>query len=363
MQMFFQWLLAPLWGVVMGRAESTRQGTLLWTLAVAVEKHFPLVPFLETLAEEAGGSWRWKVRGLAELISAGASIPDALEALPGIFPNETLAMIRVGAQTGNLVGALREAARLARRRAEEPSMHFQGTIFYLATVLLAFSAVGSFIMIWNIPKYKAIFSGFEVKFPPLTEAVITFSDGVGAYWYLVFPIFALAILGLWSFMALGQELMGLGPVWGRQQVLSRDFWPRLKSPQLLRCLSLAVERGRPLPDALKLLAERHPDTAFRRRLDEISHEVSRGDNCWLVLHAAGMLKRGEPALLEAAQRVGNLTWALRGMADRIERRAEYRYQIIVEFVDPILLLVLGTVIGTFCLSLFLPLVELLNRLS
>ena len=363
MEIFFRWLLGPLWAVVFGRSEATRQATLLWTLIAAVEKHFPLVAFLETVADEAGGSWQRKVRGLAELISAGTSIPDALEAMPGILPRETIAMIRIGAQTGNMTGALREAARLARRRGEEPAPHFQGTLFYLTVILLVLSSIGTFIMIWIIPKYKAIFAGFDVKLPALTETVIGICDGFSKYWFLGFPLFVLAILGLWSLMSLGLELMGLGAVWDGSQALSTRLLPRLKSPHLLRCLSIAVESGRPLPEALQLLADRHPDIAFRRRLDEISSEVASGSNCWLVLRAARMLRRGEPVLLEAAQRVGNLTWALRQMADRIERRAEYRYQLLVQFIDPVLFLLIGTVIGTFCLSLFLPLVELLDRLS
>lgn len=363
MENFFRWLLAPFWTALLGRAQATRQATLLWTLAVAVEKQFPIVVFLEALADEAGGSWRWKVRGLAELIAVGTSIPDALEAMPGILPRDTVAMVRVGAQTGNLVGALREAARLTRRRGEEPDVHIQGTLVYLATVVLALCLVGTFIMIWIIPKYKAIFAGFDVRFPALTESVIHFCDNFAEYWFLGFPLVLLAFLCFWSFVSLGLELMGLGPVWGQPHWLSSHLWPRLKSPHLLRCLSVAVEGGRPLPEALQLLADRHPDYGFRRRLALIANEVARGDNCWLVLRAAQMLRRGEPAMLDAAQRVGNLVWALRGMADTIERRAEYRHQIIVEFIDPVLVLCLGTVVGTFCISLFLPLIELLNKLS
>ena len=363
MENFFRWLLAPLWAVVFGRSEATRQGTLLWTLVVAVEKQFPLVPFLETLADEAGGRWRWKVRGLAELIAAGTSIPDALEAMPGVLPVETVAMIRIGAQTGNLAGALREAARLARRRGEEPAVHILWTAVYLAAVLLALCTVGTFIMIWIIPKYKAIFAGFDVKLPAVTEAVIHFCDNFTAYWFFGFPLVLLAILCFWSIMSLGFELVGLGPVWGRQQWLLSRFWPRLKSPHLLRCLSVAIEGGRPLPEALELLAERQTDITFRCRLAEISHQIAQGDNCWIALHAAQMLRMGEPALLEAAQRVGNLVWALRGMADSIERRAEYRYQIILEFIDPALVLGLGAVVGGFCISMFLPLLELLHKLS
>ena len=357
--MFFRWLLSPLWVVVVGRADATRQCTLLRTLAIAVEKQFPLVPFLEALADEAGGSWRWKVRGLAELISAGTSIPDALEAMPGILPCDTVAMIRVGAQTGNIVGALREAARLARRRGDEPTVHFHGTLVYLTTVVLALGLVGTFIMIWIIPKYRAIFDGFEVRLPALTEALIHFCGAVN--WYLAIPFFPLGILGIWTGLSLALELMGWAPV--HPGGPSSRIWPRLKSPHLLRCLSVAIEGRRPLSQALQILAEQHPDFAFRRRVAVISNDVERGDDCWIQLRAAGMLQRGEPALLEAAQRVGNLTWALRSMADRIERRAEYRCQIIVEFFDPVLVLCMGTVVGTFCISLFLPLIELLQKLS
>jgi type II secretory pathway component PulF len=363
MQDFFSWLLAPLWAILHGRAESTRRGTLLWTLAVAVEKQFPLVPFLESLADEAGGRWRWRVRGLAELISAGTSIPDALEAMPGILPEDTVAMIRVGAQTGNMVGALREEARLARRRGEEPATHAQGTLLYLATIVLTMSCLATFIVIFIIPKYKAIFAGFEVKLPALTEMMIRFCDSFSSYWFLVFPMLPLVILGLCAFASLGVELMGLGPAWGRTRWLSSHFWPRLRSPHLLRCLSVAVEGGRPLSLALELLAEQHPDAGFRLHVAEISSEVERGENCWLVLRAANLLRKGEPTLLEAAERVGNLTWALRGMADGIERRSEYRYQFIAEFIDPALVVCMGSVVGAFCLSLFMPLIELLNKLS
>src|SRR5438309_1506129 len=119
METFFRWLIAPFWSVLFGRAEATRQATLLRTLAIAVEKQYPVVNFLEALADEAQGRWGWKVRGLADLIAAGVAIPDALEASRGVLPEDTMALIRVGAQTGNMSGALREAAILARRQGED----------------------------------------------------------------------------------------------------------------------------------------------------------------------------------------------------------------------------------------------------
>ncbi len=364
MEYVLRLLLIPVWAVTFVRAKAAQEATLLWTLAVGIEKQFPLVPFLLAMADEARGSWRWKVRGLAELLSADMSIPDALESVPGILPSDTIAMIRVGAKTGNVSGALREAATLARRRSESPVANIPGTFFYVAALMFSLLCVGGFIMYYIIPKYKVIFEGFDTKLPALTQSVISISSAGANFWYLLILGLPVALVGLWIGTAFCLDLLGLGPGWGRSPfALSVRFSPRLKTPPLLRCLAVCIEGGRPLVQALGSLSENHPDMYFRRRLSQIFDDVSRGDECWLALRACGMLRRGEPALLEAAQRVGNLPWALRCIADNIERRALYRFHLAVQFIDPALTLAAGFVIGTFCASMFLPLVELLHKLS
>ena len=360
MGLLIQWMLGPLWTVLFDRTEATRQMTLLWTLAVAVEKQVPVGSLLEALADEAGGSWRWKVRGLAELLAAGASIPDAIEALPGVLPRDTVAMIRVGATTGNLSGALREGARLARLRSERTGMRFQGTLLYLCLLFSVLGLIGSFILIWIIPKFKSIFAGFDVKLPNLTQVLIGAGDsGLG----IVVCLFPLVMTLLWMALSYSLEVIGWAPAWSKPMQFTTRLLPRFKSPHVLRCLSIAVDGGRPLSDALKALAGMHPDILFRLQMTVVAEVVASGDDCWHALAGARMLNSGEAAMLDAARRVGNLAWALRGMADRIERRFEYRCQLMMEFVHPAMVVATGAVIGLFCVAIFLPLIELLNKLS
>jgi type II secretory pathway component PulF len=361
METFLRWLIAPFWSVIFGRAEATRQASLLRTLAVAVEKQFPVVNFLEALADEAGGRWGGKVRGLADLITAGVAIPDALEATRGVLPEDTLALIRVGAQTGNMSGALRDAAAMARRRSEMTGPSYQGMLVYFCVLFGLLAIIASFLMIWVIPKFKAIFEGFEVKMPWLTETVINVSDYGAMYWYLAI-LFPLTFVGLWMVFSARLETLGWGPVWA--QPLKRfSHRLRLRAPHVLRCLSVAVDAGRPLTHALAVLASRHPDKLLRLRMEILAGDVEQGDNCWFAMSRSHLLRHSEATLLEAAQRVGNLAWALRSLADGIERRAEYRFQLLIEFVHPALMVVVGTIVGTFCVSMFLPLIELLRKLS
>jgi type II secretory pathway component PulF len=351
------WIAGPLSPLLYYRAQAARQTTLLWTLAVAVEKQLPLVPFLEALADEATGKWRSTLRGMAGLLHSGSSIPDALEAVPGLLPAETVAAIRIGAESGRLAPALRETAERYSRRCESVPTEDGSGIGYLCGLLFAMLMVITFVGYWIVPKYKAIFAGFDTRLPELTITVIEVMDFAIKYYYLFVLLVGPAIvvvlrialqLAAWSAGAIG------APRW------LTWLLPRLQTPLLLRSLGLAVDGGRPLTGALAVLTARHPDIAFRRRLAQVEESVTLGADCWQGLYSAGLLRRGEVAVLEAAQRVGNLGWALRGVADSVERRSEQRLRILRELLRPVGLLMAGTVVAFFVIGMFLPVVKLIS---
>jgi general secretion pathway protein F len=360
MQAFFAWITGPIWHLLLFRAQAARQSTLLWTLAVAVEKHVALVPFLEALADEAGGRWRWKMRALAELLNAGVSIPDALDATPGILPDDTRLLIRVGAESGRMGPALRDAATQFARRSEALRPPGGASLLYLCGLAFVMLTVLSFVMYWIIPKLKAIFNGFDMALPALTMAIVQAVDVGVNYFYIFGP---LSLGGLMLAVAVSFELMGWGVGWGSPSRRLTRWFPRLQAPLALRSLGIAVDGGRPLLTALKTLAELHPDPALRRRMERVEAEIAQGHECWESLVSVGLLKRGETTLLNAAERVGNLGWALRGMADSIEHRSEHRTRIILELFRPIGILIAGVVVAVFVVGMFLPLIEIINKLS
>lgn len=356
----FRWLFTPLSQVLMlDRLLASRQAALLWALTIAIERKLPLVSFLEAFAGEARGPWRIQIRSLADILHAGVSIPEALEAIPGLLPPDAVMMVRIAHQTGRLGPTLRELAGQYSRRSEIARTTSGGTLVYIATICMSMLFVGGFIMYWIIPKFKAIFAGFDMELPPMTVLVVNAADIFVNYWYFFF----LVGLGLGAFvLAAVVEMQGVVSLGSGQRLFLPQLFPRLKAPIILRGLSIAVDAGRPLGDALTVLAETYPDLPLRRRIARIEEEVSLGRDCWDCLRTTGFVRRRETAVLDAATRAGNLGWALRSVAEGIERRIEFRAQMFLEVARPLVLLVMGVFVGTFVVGLFVPVVHIITQL-
>lgn len=357
-------LLAPGW---LYRVRNSRQAALLSLMAIATERRLPLAPILDAFADDSKTGWRRRIRDLSDMLQSGASLPDALEAVPGLLPDRVVMSIRVGAESGAVVPALKLAAEQLSPGRPSSMASPSGILTYLSVLAIVMVAIISYMMIEIVPKLARIFEGFGTELPELTQFIIAASQSAATYGVLAVPL--LIGLGyLASVLVDFAEASGhgpfpfTGPFTGPSKWLLR-IMPRIASGGILRSLSIAVAAGRPLAGALSTMAGTHPVPVVRRRISRVADDVERGHDCWQSMLATGLIGRREATLLEAAERAGNLDWALRQVASGADSRVSYRFSAVAEFVRPLLLLLVAVVVGIFVVGMFLPLVKLLNDLS
>jgi protein transport protein HofC len=148
----------------------------------------------------------------------------------------------------------------------------------------------------------------------------------------------------------------------RASWLTRWF-PRFDAPDILRNLSEAVANQTPLSTVLPILTGYHHRPHVRERLTRVELAVEGGSSAWQALLQEGIIRRREAAVLESAQRVGNLPWALSMVADRIDTRHQYLVQWWFEVLRPWLVIAIGLVVAFICIGMFMPLIKLINDLS
>jgi protein transport protein HofC len=224
-------------------------------------------------------------------------------------------------------------------------------------VLIALEVVSGFISYFILPKYEAIFADFGIPLPAVTILTVEVSHFLVKYGPLLLPLFLLQ---------LGLEMLAVISAFG---VLPWDlplvgrFFHRRHSALVLRCLAYVVEGSRPMSEGLQMLARTYPVHAVRIRLRKVANDVQAGGDWCEALARYGFVRPPEAALLEAARRVGNLSWALRQAAENGERRLLYGFEFAVQWLFPLILMALAAIVFAMSVAYFTPLVVLIEKLA
>ena len=342
--------------VVLGMRRSAQRDGLVWVLAIAAQKKLSLAPAVEEYADQCRGTYQPRVLQLAERLSGGMSLPDALDADPRLVPPPVRVAARVGLDSGVLGESLRDAAVASLHR---PAWHAAlGRLLLLLLPLLVLQAVGGFILYFIAPKFSRIFADFGLQLPEITKLVYSigqdFLDPLALLVTLVIEL-AIGFCLLAAFRGGGWWIGGYLPLDRLFRGLDRSV--------VLRALAVSVDAGRPLVAGLESLAACYPKMWVRSRLEGVLHQISLGFAWSDSLHGQGIIRRTDAALLDSAQRVGNLAWAMRELADRSERRLGYLLQLFTQLLFPVVLVGVGAVFFLFAVGYFSPLVKLITEMS
>lgn len=350
----------PFWIVLAGvlvyvafRYWLRRRFALLAVMAAASRRWMPLAPAVEALSFEWRGFFGSRCRQLAAALRSGSPLSQALAWTGPFVPGRAMAIIAVGERTGNVSGALAEAAR---QPATQPTiMRVWAALWYLGALALFGASILTFMAIKIVPAFIKIFDDFEADLPGMTVVLIQSCDWFVNYGWppVVLSAFGIVCLTLmWTFDVIAWLPPPLSNISRRRQTVA-----------VLRSLAIATEADRPMELALSALADHYPTPVLRGRANRALAQMALGQSWHESLADQGLLRRSELALLTSAERVGNLTWALREVADGIERRFALRAQRWLEVLVPIAVLAAGAVVMFIVVALFVPLVSLIEKLT
>jgi type II secretory pathway component PulF len=337
------------------RSRESQRYALLWMLAIAADHRMPLATSVEAFAGQYRGAFRRRVAGLAALLSKGMGLSSALRAIPGLTSEETAMIVEVGEENDRLGDALRRAA--AQQSAQSSAAEdFSSQMSYLGVVLLVGQGIVFFVLFFIMPKFEAIFLDFGIPLPRVTKAVIRAAHLLSST-FLIVPAIILMALPLvlpalpWLSANGAAAWFPAGPSRRRHAAL------------ILRALAMTAEANRPMESGLHTLAIRYPSGRIRRLLAAAEDDVRRGVDWREALDRRGLIRATDREALTAAQAVGNLPWAMNDLADAALRRANLRRALLAQALWPLIIGALGAVVLVLAVAFFLPLVELIGRLS
>ncbi|MEG5911068.1 type II secretion system F family protein [Enterobacter bugandensis] len=341
------------------------------------EKRFPLNLFLQELIAllEAGlvvveavealressrdGGTSLVLDTLVKKLYEGAQLSQAMMALPALFPPLLINTVASSEQTGHLPEALKRF-QFYESRMEILRKRIKSTLLYPTIVISAGGIILFFLLGFIIPRFSVVFDG--MKNPSASaQLILWWGRLTQTHGSLLLAGCAAAVAGIVMAVRsprLRQRALGLLlriPALRQQHQLSVLV-------RFYRTLGLLLQGGLPAPDALMLSREILPAT-HRQQVEQVIRDVAAGESLSRMLEAQQMTTPVASRLLQVGERSGELPAMCERIAAFYDESLERAIETFSKIFEPILMMVVGSIVGLVVFLLYMPIFELAGGLQ
>src|SRR4029453_16948643 len=298
------------------------------------------------------------------LVDAGESAPALSEALgkpPKCFSKWYVNMVKAAEAGGALEVILQRLADFLEK-AQSLKSKIIGAMVYPAVVIFVAVAILTFIMVAIIPKFKKIFDEFGLTLPWATQTLIRISQWMSEFWWTI-PLFPLCLYLLIKLVrltragnfALDRAVLWI-PVVG--QLVEKTIVART-----MRTLGTLISSGVPILEGINIVKETANNAVFERMFQRVFESIREGDTIADPLRQSRLVDDMVTNMIEVGEETGDLDTMLYKIADFYDEEADTAVKSLISLLEPLMIIVLGGIIGTIVVALFLPMLGLLEGLS
>lgn len=341
--------------VVRSRLSLKELQDLLERMHILLSSGLPLEDVLILLSEQGGSSTVQRVLStVLTAVQEGGSLSSAMEQTQA-FPAATVATIKAGEASGNLDDVVATLAKQTER-----SLNLNGKVrsamAYPSFLLLFCLAVVVFLLTVIVPQLSEIFSNMEKELPGSTSFLIAVGEWFST-WYWTIPI-SVAVSSLVFRLALKRSAFRLKahsvllhiPIVGRTH--------RLKVvSQFSGIMHVLLQGGVPLLAALRVASSTGGSAVLETQLSEVDEGLKAGRSFVQLLHN-GIFSAQELRILDAGEQSGKLESMFAHISKGTETELKRTLTATLSLVEPVLILVMGSIVGFVVLAIFLPILDM-----
>src|SRR5437588_9398409 len=295
-------------------------------------------------------------------VEAGLSLSDAMSRHPKVFSPLFVAMTQAGETGGVLESSL---MRVADQLEKDASLRRQIRSAMIYPTLVVTFAVGVMMALvaFLVPVFESVFKQFGGQLPSITKVSVAMSHAVTGYWWLIFLLVAGAIVGF---------LKWKKSSWGRPQ------WDhfRLRVPMKIgtivqqvavarwsRTLASLTGAGVPLLLALEITGKTGGNVAVEEAMEGVIASVKRGGTIAAPLAQAPIFPRMVTHMVGVGEETGALDDMLDKVADFYEDQVEASVKALTSILEPVMIIMIGAIVGFIVISMYLPLFNVYNSIK
>ena len=334
-------------------------------LATMVDAGLPLVSSLTALFEQSDPKKQAGLRRVSGEVTAsvqeGSTFNEAIAKHPQVFNRLYIAMVKAGESGGllagvldRLAGFLEETARLKKK--------IKSAMTYPIVVLSIAFLITTFLIVKVVPVFGDIFKDFGAKLPAPTQMLIDLSAFVRGYWYILLGGMIGGFYGIrtWLRSPSGSQK------WERWKLKLPVFGPlthKICLTRFARTFAQLIRSGVPILEVLSIVGDTSGNVVVTDAIKGVSRDIEKGDTLTAALSREKVFPPMLIRMVSAGENTGKIDAMLEKMADFWDEEIEATLNALTSLLEPILIVVLGIIVGSIVIAMFLPIFKLHDIVS
>ena len=326
-------------------------------LSVLLRSGVPLVEALSALIEQLDQpELKTAFTDTRNQVNEGSTLADALKAHPKIFPTLYVNMVAAGEASGTLEEVLGRLADFLDDQTRLQSK-VRGALAYPIVMAVVVVLILFLMMSVVVPKVTAIFENFNQTLPWYTSLLIWVSNILSNYWWLLAALIGGGIYWFrrWQATEEGRKKWDLFvleiPLFGPLLIM-------VAVSRFARTLATLLASGVPVLTAMDITRNVLGNTELMRVVEEARASVREGEGIAKPLRQAGRFPPIVTHMIAVGERTGQLEEMLIHVADAYDQQIEVRVGVVTSILEPLLIVVMGAVVGGIAFAILMPLLQL-----
>jgi type II secretory pathway component PulF len=330
-------------------------------LSTMVNAGLPITESLLILRSQSEGAMQGVVSQILVDVEEGESLSKAMSKFPRVFNKTYIALIKSGELGGVIDKVLTKLSDNLEKQAEFKG-RVKGALIYPVIIVIGMVAVATIMLIFVVPKLTSLYDQFDADLPITTRLLITVSDTLNRFWYIVFGGAAALIYGFKAYRntTKGKRIVDSFIL---KMPLMGDLQRQVLLADITRTLGLMVSSGVSILEALNIASEVVSNNVISEALTDSAKMVEKG---FPISYSLSRHPEAFPYILSQMVSVGEETGQMDEVLNRVshvfEVESDQKLKAVTAAVEPMILIVLGVGVAFLVISIILPIYNLTTQL-
>ena len=348
--------------VLFDRVKQTQIVTFTSQLSTLQDAGLPIVRSVKILeTQQRPGKFKDQLASISEEVEGGSTFSEALSKYPKSFDKLYVSMVKAGEAGGVLDVILNRLAGFMEK-SQKLRKKVKGAMIYPVAVLSVAGLILFFIMIYVVPSFEQMFKDLGQKLPAPTQLLLTLSQTLQRFWYLIpgIPFVFIMIL-----KAIGRSEKGRLAL-DRFKLTLPVFGLIIKKSSIsrfCRTLGTLISSGVPILEALRIVKDAIGNVVISNAIEEVHGSIREGDTIAGPLRQSGIFDELLVNMIDVGEETGELDKMLIKIADNYETDVDVAVEGMSSLLEPLLIVGMGGIVGFIVIALFLPLIDIIKNIK